>query len=391
VVGAAVVLLAPSWARAQTATNTLTVVDGSFTRKLPFRPDTQGPTWINQRDCIDDDEITLTVNADPPTGLSGVILEVWVGEGTDCTLDEERQGAVDPDCWLVYRATPRQSTQVTMKARDIVARNKPTDSPNGPGEGTLDDCFVRDVPVEPIEISLQFMMVNSNGDLNTNWTSDSYETMYDKTGPEAPTDVSAGIGENSVVVEWTEPFAQDIVGYRFYCDPPRGGATGSTSQASSHEGGLEGGAVEAGAEGGLEGGAAGDGGVSATDAGTDGSTINPRCPSTALVAGEVPNEANFCGAIGGETATEGAATGLANGTNYAVAVAAVDSVGNVGLLSTTVCGTPQILTDFFERYREAGGQGGGGFCSIGAEPADGLAAGLAALVVAGFVRRRRRR
>ncbi len=46
-----------------------------------------------------------------------------------------------------------------------------------------------------------------------------------------------------------------------------------------------------------------------------------------------------------------------------MAIAGYDSVGNVGVLSEVVCGTPEPVIDFFDVYREWGGLAGGGFCN----------------------------
>jgi hypothetical protein len=43
-----------------------------------------------------------------------------------------------------------------------------------------------------------------------------------------------------------------------------------------------------------------------------------------------------------------------------VAVAAYDTLGNVGKLSSVACGTTEEVTDFFENYRQAGGKAGNG-------------------------------
>ena len=75
----------------------------------------------------------------------------------------------------------------------------------------------------------------------------------------------------------------------------------------------------------------------------------------------------------------------------AIAVAGVDRVGNSGPLSPIACGTPQPVTTFFEAYREAGGRGGGGFCSCGPPgPAGGVAASLVGVGL-WWLRRRRQR
>ena len=75
-----------------------------------------------------------------------------------------------------------------------------------------------------------------------------------------------------------------------------------------------------------------------------------------------------CGEVTGNTGSSAIAqrignAPLTNGTRYAIAVAATDRFGNVGLLSDVVCETPELTTDFWDEYRKAGGSAGG--CAIG--------------------------
>ena len=51
---------------------------------------------------------------------------------------------------------------------------------------------------------------------------------------------------------------------------------------------------------------------------------------------------------------------LVNGTHYAVAVAGTDAYGNVGKLSTVICEFPEQTSDFWNAYKNAGGESGGG-------------------------------
>jgi len=65
-----------------------------------------------------------------------------------------------------------------------------------------------------------------------------------------------------------------------------------------------------------------------------------------------------------------------------------------GALSELACGTPESVTDFFELYRDSGGEAGGGFCNceLAGAPRDGGIAlsALALLALAGFWRSGRR-
>jgi hypothetical protein len=81
---------------------------------------------------------------------------------------------------------------------------------------------------------------------------------------------------------------------------------------------------------------------------------------------------------------------LENGSTYVVAIAAEDTAYNVGVLSELACGTPQDVTGFYEAYRDAGGEAGGGFCSFAPARHGALAAAVASLVAACALLRRRR-
>ena len=100
------------------------------------------------------------------------------------------------------------------------------------------------------------------------------------------------------------------------------------------------------------------------------STVNPAVlaaescdPNSVLTPGGFPNGKYLCGSAG-QTASSAVASNLVDGFPYEVAISAVDTIGNVGRLSQNICSSPEKLIDFFELYREDGGQGGGGICSI---------------------------
>jgi hypothetical protein len=75
---------------------------------------------------------------------------------------------------------------------------------------------------------------------------------------------------------------------------------------------------------------------------------------------------------------------------YVVAIATEDNVNNVGVLSELGCNIPKDTTGFYEAYREAGGEAGGGFCSFSPARNGAAALGLGLLVGACALLRRRR-
>jgi hypothetical protein len=97
---------------------------------------------------------------------------------------------------------------------------------------------------------------------------------------------------------------------------------------------------------------------------------------------------------GGPTTTTLTCPNLVNGTVYTVAVAGIDSFGNTGPLSTPDCKTPMAVTDFWNTYRQDGGQAGGGFCSVNDLGASATAAPMIVFgvwAVLAVARRRKKR
>jgi hypothetical protein len=391
---------------------TISVTAASLERKVGFRPSSEQPTWINYSDCVKDDELSFETILQNALGKS---LEVWAGSNTDCTVYDARQSASAPTCWQVYKASAQGTTQkVVIRAQDIVAQHLKTASSSGPGSGTAADCDRTDIESAGVPVTLHFLLIDSAGQASPSTGTFTYPTQFDLVGPAAPSGVSAGVGEDRLIVDWNTVNATDLLGYRLYCDPKPGSvtpanqpmATGGAAGADGASGasGATGAGGAAGADastdassggsdagtdaGGDAGGAAGSG----TDggSGTGGNGGNPNCPSTALVPGDRPNGAYQCGSVTTKAGGPAEATGLVNGVVYAVAVAAVDTVGNSGPLSQVACGTPQPVNDFFELYRQAGGKGGGGFCALGADPKPGAAWLLGIALGALAIRRRRR-
>lgn len=308
--------------------------------------------WISRADC----EAGPERNGDAfqfPLTLSGSYssyeLQVWVGgPGNDCSDPAARTGNA-PQCWLVYRGVPTTNTPtIDVRVQDIVGMHKTTETPNGPGSGTAEDCEPPQGSTSaPQEVTLYFMFISGSGGTVAG-TGVTWSTRYALMGPRPPTDVSAGVGDTQIVLAWSPSNDANLTGYRYFCDPMPGSETASA-------------------------------------AGT--------CPTTALVAGELPSSDRDCGGISNSMATEGHVKGLTNGHAYSIGVAGVDSVGNIGPLSNVVCATPEPTDDFYQLYRDAGGTAGGGFCSVGAvgKRAVGGAFALAALSGVALVLRSRKR
>jgi hypothetical protein len=386
-----VVLLAPSLARAQTATITWDGVNP--VRKVPLNRHAAQPYWVSRADCLDNDTFTFNISV-AGTGDLGT-LEVWASTGTDCSVADNRyNSAITPICYPVFYAVPVVGANpVTIRVQDVVDSTK-VPAISSVGHGTANACNNATTSAS-ITVNLYFVLVQS-GTTSNNFSgaAPKYPFTYDLAGPPPPASVSAGIGENSLFVHWAVSGNADILGYSIYCanqeSVPPGliGAAGAAGAGGIQgAGGTGGGAGESAA--GTDTGGTGTGGTGT--AGTAGQlTINQNCFSSVLFANQLPPATMApCGTGNGSTQSEGQAKGLQNDQSYAVGVAAFDQVGNVGVLSNLACATPQLVDDFFDRYRAAGGKAGGGFCTIQRYASPWAALLLAGATVAYALRRRR--
>jgi hypothetical protein len=301
---------------------------------------------INRRTCDDNEQITfqLSVQGNPGTSYR---LGAWTGSGCDNETLRVGTGAtcrrVGADVAYAADASP-----ITLGVQQIVGAVNLTSvatTDGGTGEGGAGSGVggVCDGSAQAVAFTLNFLLVDSNGKSPSGYTFPKWEAEFDLAGPDAPRGVTAGIGENTLVISWTaasDTARQDTDGYYFFCDPPPGTGTPTV-----------------------------DGGT-------------PTCGEPTMTA------ENACGRALGGNVTSGQTSSLMNGVSYSVAVAAQDLFMNYGKLSDSTCATPEPVTGFFEAYRDAGGKGGGGFCSIGAGRSPTLA-GFGALALLGLALRRR--
>jgi hypothetical protein len=294
---------------------------------------------INRANCDSDEVINFRLEV-----TNGGTHQVGAWTGSGCENEGDRVGS-DASCRRVGTGVPwsENTTVLSIPVREIIAAvNETTSAEEGSGGAGGDDPLCSG-SAQPVEFTLHFLLTDSGGRYSGTQTSAQWPAAFDLKGPSAPTGVNAGIGENRLIVSWTAPSgtqASEIEGYYFFCDPPPGTGTPTV-----------------------------DGGT-------------PSCGTPTL------DPANACGSALSSTATNGETSALTNGVSYAVGVAARDTFRNYGTLSSTKCATPQPVTGFFEAYRDAGGKGGGGFCSIGGGRSSALA-GLGAVALLALALRRR--
>jgi hypothetical protein len=317
------------------------------------------PGWINRADCLADEIIRFDIRVDGAIDTS-FTLQPFIGENCE-DKDRRTQGANATCRALGESYTPSMSTPIELSVRQIIAGSLGTGvatidggtdvGAGGAGSEDPGECTGID---HPRNYKIYFMLTNSSNDEPTaNYTRATWDGQIDLAGPEAPSGVTAGTGENTVLVRWTADNSTPVAemrGFNLYCDPPAG-------------------------------------------AGPDSDAGGTTCPTDALVPNQIPSDAvrttNFCGeALGNASSLE--TRPLTNGMTYAIAVAGVDTFHNVGPLSNTTCGTPKPVTGFFEAYRDAGGKAGGGFCAVGAGRSR-VGAAVVAFALAAFAFRRRSR
>jgi hypothetical protein len=284
---------------------------------------------INRNDCLKDAKVTFTTQF---TDVMSGTFELWAG--SDCS--DTNRVADSTTCVHVANGS-RTDRAVTVSARDLV-KSGGTTTP-GPGEATVENC---DDPTDTggVTRTLHFYVITDGKVLLEGTPAFAY--TFDTVAPAAPTEITAGAGEASLIVGLTAPGEENVERFRFYCAP------------------------------------------------TDSGTVED-CSAAALQPGMQPDEELACGSVGA-TGIDMAQTSssLENGVAYAVAVASEDDVGNVGVLSEMACSIPKEVTGFYEAYRAAGGQAGGGFCSFGPARRGAIPLGLAALLgLLAFARRRR--
>jgi hypothetical protein len=409
---------------------------------FPSRDQNLDPNAINYNDCNSDIHLQFTGNV---SGLPCTdTMQIWAGT-TDCTATSARQansGAAH--CWPVTGTVALQTAfTLNIRAEDLVAfiSNSEPPSTYAP-QGAKTACRSQIAP-GVVSLGVYFMAMEADG-LTMDGTPAMYSLDVALVGPDPPTNLTAGVGENLIVASWTPSIDSTIQGFNVYCqDQGANGGDAGLLEAGLPEATLicpdTGPTVAGDAEAGTSTPAATDACVSVNMVGT-GAAGGATCVSNVLVdqfqigaslstdGGEagivspVVPDANtgeasvpvgtavgisdvpsmyLCGVAGGNTTNSLVITAFSDGgaeikdfTQYAVAVAATDGVGNIGLLSNLACVTPAPVVTFWDRYLEDGGLAGGGFCALqGAGiPVGGslFGIGMSAAALA-YVRRRGRR
>ncbi len=392
-----------------TSTSTITMPATGIDRNPVRNVNDATRYWLTHDDCLANVEYTFRPVL---SNFVGMTLEIWVSiGGGSCATYAARRGPT-PTCWLVYAGNPPTAyPEIKLKAWDILAGVQSGVTVN-PVKGTIETCakYTSSTP-QTATLSFDLLAAAATTDLTGGYD---YPLKFDFAGPAAPTELATGTGEATIPLTWKGVTGTDLRGYRFYCAPAgtpgnsgppvvggtaTGGtsSTGGTAGASSTGGTVSTGGAPAQAGATSTGGTVATGGAVATGStagatSTGGSSTavsglaNPECATNVLLPGTLPDPKWECGSADATSASGVAKSDLIkNGTIYAVAIAAIDNVGNSGPLSPNICAAPVPVEDFYEVYRAEGGKGGGGFCSLGHRPSSatlgllGLTAALALL------------
>jgi hypothetical protein len=434
--GGALFSAAPAFAQTIALNSSAVVLHYNQDGSSSSHPNGSQPTWISHSDCESNVYLNVPLTLTPgSTGGLTLPVQVWAGSsGSDCTQTTSRSSTTSI-CWQVAApVAPATSLNLKINSQDIVqyittpTGTKPVNYT--PGNTTGCDSFSQSGPVA---ISLYFMFLDSSGNLVG--TDATYQISVALIGPAAPTGVTILPGDTFIKADWTPASDANTQGFQLFCDPPPGQEPAAGSDSGTPGGATidastvevcdttteDGGFDDAGNYLGditVDGGCheenqatsptqtsgncvsseifSGGGTVTTTgstdDSGLD--TTDEGGTSTVVTGATAPpaNIQNYaCGNVGSPTSTEAIVSGLKNGQEYVVGVAAYDVVGNIGPMSVPGCESPAKADDFFNIYRGDGGGAGGGFCSVDKSEPVGTSAfalvGLASLIA--VVRRKK--
>jgi len=346
--------------------------------------------YVSRADCEAKEAFTFHLSVSGASSIGSI--QAFVSESGDCLLNDDR---TDGTCTAVGPTIDQVVNTIDFE----VTADEIANAVDG-----VDACVDSGGSSDAHTITIYFLAFRggTGGDVDA-----ADQTAWDKTGvdllgPSPPDGLTIAAIESGASVEFT---GESDAHYRVYCNPHgtndsgSGGAGGAAS--GTQGGGIGGNALGGGGAGGGSGGSGGagggtggvggtaTGGSAAGGGGSGGSGVDGTCDPGDMVADEPPPSGYECGSDPLFGPAGGTVTGLANGTNYAVAVAGVDDLGNPGNLSTIVCVDPQPVDSFFDNYSNDGGEGG---CVGGCKAGRGgvtTEVSLVALSLLGLVARRR--
>ena len=186
----------------------------------PSRPANLNPNDINFQDC--EDNIHLVFNLTESTGGASDILQVWAGT-TDCTQTGARSGLDSPFCWQIAPAQEYfQTASFDIYARDLTkyvdsSLDMVPNDGNFIGDSQPETACHTQTSTGQVAISIYFMFLSNTGDATPD-ASYSYALNVDLVGPLAPYGLTAGIGENLLLLNWNTQVDTTIQGFQIFAE-----------------------------------------------------------------------------------------------------------------------------------------------------------------------------
>ncbi len=244
--------------------------------------------FISRSDCESTERFTFAFAIADVSGVDAV--EVWLADNsaTDCrSVAARNPSSTEAQCTYLTGVGAEGTGEIILGSADIAN-----------AISSVDDCIDLAPGGLPHHVTLYFLLIRTPGADVLDEDAATFGTDIDLVGPAPPSDVVATSGEASVKLEFTAIDANDLRGYFVFCAPPD----------TAYEG----------------------------LSGCESSSLRPalRPPSPELRCAPADGD----DPISATTALT--VTDLANGERIGMAIAAVDELGNVGVLSNVVCGEP---------------------------------------------------
>ncbi len=348
---------------------------------------------LSRADCEAD--LVYTFHPTIATWSTGE-FQVWASNTADCKSKDARTATSNRQCWQVATPTPafiNGSLTVPIKGRDLVSYvGKSPPDVYTPADVT---ACTNQSGTAAVKITLYFLIVDSSSK-EALGTGASYGLSTDLLAPSAPDITSIEVKNQALKVNWGTTTDVDILTYDICRDDgvpvasagvidagtpdgaglgvggsacaPIGGDAGTTSTTGDAE-------TTADAEATLD---TGTPDASAIDASDTDVQVSPDITTTLTCASE------------GKGVTSHTFDGLDNDKVYTFVLKARDALGNQGDVGAAACQYASTTSNFFDAYSAAGGQAGGGFCSIGHGSLTGLTSIAMGVACLALLRRKRR-
>ncbi|NUP04434.1 MAG: hypothetical protein HOW73_00045, partial [Polyangiaceae bacterium] len=204
--------------------------------------------YISKANCDADEIFTFDYRATLSSDLS---LQVWVSDGADCSLDDERNGD-DAECVrILFEDNPDDEATIEIGAATIANAHE-----------TIEGCIDTGASTEPHDTEIWFLLVdNDSEDVADGFASVVTTAKVDVLGPDGRDIEAVKPADSAVTLDLAS--SNDDDKFRAFCFPKAADFTGDDSTGGS--------SPQSNPQG-LGGGAVGGGGASAGGASAGGSS-----------------------------------------------------------------------------------------------------------------------